>query len=558
MKTLCLILGVLLSGLFLSACTPSVEESHQESVVSDITAGELDRYRFLDRATFGATDKLRNEIKSRNLSDWLEEQKQIAATEHYPILHARLTNLGYVNIEKNYINEKIQERRDLWWEIAVTSEDQLRQRMAFALSQIFVVSDKNTTLAIRSRGLAHYYDIFVRHAFGNFRDILSEVTLHPSMGDYLSHRKNEKADSARNVRPDENYARELMQLFTIGLWELNSDGSYQLDSEGGKVPTYTQAIVEEYAKVFTGINYGDSSDPRSDSVTINSEAMPMTTYDSVHDQTEKYLLNGVVLASGQTASEDIEAALDSLFEHDNVAPFISKQLIQRFVTSNPSTDYVERVAQVFNNNGSGIKGDLSAVINAILLDEEAIDGYNQSASTFGKIKEPVIKITKVWREFNAQGVAGKYRMSIAGELYSQQAQSAPSVFNFYRPHHTPGGVLSDAGKLSPESQILDESTISNLSNTLQGYAYSATLGSEVTDGLHTMVLDLSGLQSVSSDVSTLIETLNIRLLNGRMSDELKAGLASYIGFIPLSDGGLLRSQEATAMVLMSPDFAIQQ
>jgi uncharacterized protein (DUF1800 family) len=259
-------------------------------------------------------------------------------------------------------------RIDAWWKAVMQSDDQLRQRVAFALSEILVVSDLNNDLRSQPEGMVTYYDLLLTHAFGNFRDLLEAVTLSPIMGTYLSHLGNEKADDALNIRPDENYAREVMQLFTIGLDELNQDGTAKLDANGNTIATYGQAEIEGFARVFTGWTFAGSETFKRKS---RDYVAPMQAFEEYHSQRQKTLLNGDIIPQGYSAQESLQLALDNLFNHQNVAPFISKQLIQRLITSNPTPQYVERIASVFNDNGEGVRGDLAAVVKAIYLDDEA-------------------------------------------------------------------------------------------------------------------------------------------------------------------------------------------
>ena len=291
--------------------------------------------------------------------------------------------------------------------------DQLRQRLAFAWSQIFVVSDIDYVLANSKYGMANFYDTLARFADGNFRTLLEQVTLHPVMGIYLSMVRNEKANPALNIRPDENYAREILQLFTIGLHELNADGSVRRDGAGRPIATFDQATIEEFAKVFTGWNYDGVRSWTDTNVGTESRVLPMVPNEDFHDTSTKQLLGGQTLPAGQGAYADLTGALDNIFAHPNVGPFVSRLLIQRLVTSNPSSGYVGRVAAVFNDNGAGTRGDLRATVRALLLDDEARNGSQNLPETFGKIKEPSMRLTNLWRALDAQPgpeASGIYRV----------------------------------------------------------------------------------------------------------------------------------------------------
>jgi uncharacterized protein (DUF1800 family) len=352
--------------------------------------------------------------------------------------------------------------------------DPLRQRMAFALSEILVVSDRPETLAVERIGLANYYDRLVTHSFGNYRDLLYDVAMHPVMGIYLSHLGNVKADPVNKIFPDENFAREIMQLFTIGLWRLNQNGTQYLSNgtdldpsgnlvpAGQPIPSYNNKDITELARVFTGLSFGNNANfqlwPRNFS-------QQMKMWDAQHDCNPKNIL-GVSLPArapslgnlGTAGKADVNAAINILFHHPNLGPFLSKQLIQRFVTSNPSPDYVQRVAEKFANNGSGVRGDMKAVIKAILLDQDARDPVKMNGPTWGKLREPLLRVVNFATAFNASATGGFYELTQMSLAHSQDPLNAPSVFNFFLPTHSSQGALSNAGAVSPEFQIINATT----------------------------------------------------------------------------------------------------
>ncbi len=344
-----------------------------------------------------------------------------------------------------------------------TIPDPLRQRVAFALSEILVTSDRPEALAVEQAGMANYYDLMLRHAFGNYRELLNDVTLHPVMGIYLSHLGNQKQVPGSNIFPDENYAREIMQLFTIGLWELNPDGTRILGTNGQPSATYDNSHITELARVFTGLAFGNNTDfnlwPRDFTV-------PMKCWDDYHDCNAKTLLGGLQLpartpspgSNGVAGLADVNAAVSNLFAHPNVGPFIGKQLIQRLGTSNPSTGYVARVAAAFANNGSGLRGDMKAVVKAILLDPEARDPAMMSQPTWGKLREPLLRVVNLARAFNATSTSGYYVVDQFTLDHGQDPMNAPSVFNFFLPAHSPPGPITQMGLVAPEFQIINAST----------------------------------------------------------------------------------------------------
>ena len=476
-------------------------------------------------------------------------------------------------------------RHQVWWESAINADDQLRQRMALALSEILVVSDSDGLgLSSLQRGVTSYYDLFVKHAFGNYRDLLDEVTLHPAMGDFLSLTRNQKEDLEEGIRPDENYAREVLQLFTIGVHELNQDGTEKLDVNNQPIPTYNQKTIEEFAKVFTGWGYSDID--WYDYFEEADHSLPLKAFEEYHDTSEKKLLNGVLSPANKTAREDLTFALDNIFNHPNVAPFISTQLIQRLVTSNPSAGYIDRVASVFNNNGNGVKGDLKAVVKAILLDDEALS-QNKSPS-FGKLREPLLRISHLWRNFPLQAITrrghyweedntcgqGTYNYyqfwdsldSFVNQL-GQGPLQARSVFNFFRPDHSPNGVLNDMGLKAPEFQILNENTYVGSSNLIYYMITEFSNANGISDEVEVVTddfsrLDLNAVTILAKDKEKLLDYLSLSFLNNKISADLRSIVLEHLsqsGVYPDGiDGDFVRAREAILLITSSPEYLIQQ
>ncbi len=366
--------------------------------------------RFLTQATFGGTESDINALHASTYAAWLSAQTSapVSTPTHVAWADQRLTQLQAASPSAVLTPNQFYES---FWEQAATSPDQLRQRVKFALSQIFVVSLIGS--AVDPRGAASYYDMLGADAFGNFRTLLTDVTYHPMMGVYLTYVANTKESGTRT--PDQNYARELMQLMTIGLYKLNPDGSQQLDGSGKPIPTYSQNDILGLAKVFTGLGWyspaptsltfrGANKDP-------DASIKPMLVYNQYHSTSEKDFL-GVTIPATTTADTagDIKIALDTLFNHPSVGPFIALHLIQQLVTSNPSPAYIQRVAAVFNNNGSGVRGDMAAVVTAILTDTEARDMTNVTAPGFGKLREPVVRLANWMRMFSATSFSGNWLM----------------------------------------------------------------------------------------------------------------------------------------------------
>lgn len=442
-------------------------------------------------------------------------------------------------------------------------DDQLRQRLAFAWSQIMVVNDIDYELAVNQAALAHYYDMLAEAGTGNFRDLLERVTLHPVMGIFLSMLRNEKADPSRNVRPDENYAREVMQLFSIGLYELDRKGRAKTDSNG-PIPAYDQRTVEQFAKVFTGWNLADAGEVwvSNDLTTFDKES-PMLPLEIYHDTSAKTLLNGVTLPAGQTARADLDAALDNIFEHRNVGPFIARALIQRLVTSNPTPAYVGRVARVFNDDGHGTRGDLAAVAKAILTDREARNGHIAMPTSFGKVKEPVIRYTQLWRALDAEpgplsdGVyktPGKTAVTIA-DYTGQAVLGAPSVFNFYQPDHplTPGDDL-----VSPEIQVLSEVNAASMNNDLFDQIYHNNNRIFTSNGTETRV-QIDREVALARDVDGLLDHLDVLLCGGSLPAVQRAAIVAHLETLPTDEAGLVqRALDGLYCIVGSPVHLVQK
>ena len=388
--------------------------------------------RLAAQATFGMDYAGIDQIARRGHEQWIDDQFAVPMSSHLSIVADIVARRDAGEFEEfeNDIEYLIFARRLAWWHQSVTAPDELRQRVAFALSEIFVVSDSVDRLITFPDALSGYYDMLLRNSFGNFRELLRDVSLHPAMGIYLSHINNRRSDPVNNIFPDENYAREVMQLFSIGLFELNIDGSLQLDGDGDPIPTYSNNEIREFAKIFTGFSFGGAGAYFGRNYPPNFQS-PMQMFDAQHEPGSKTLLNGTVVPAGQTGMQDFEDAIDNLFNHPNVGPFIGKQLIQRLVTSNPSPAYIERVARAFNGDTTGVRGDMRAVIKAVLLDPEAA-AVPAAMADFGKLREPVVRYASILRQFGATsedgfiGVLGYFLQQIA----KQHPLSAPSVFQF--------------------------------------------------------------------------------------------------------------------------------
>ena len=499
----------------------------------------------LNQATFGATESDVETVRRIGIEAWIDDQIAQPLSLQLPYLRSLP--------EPDRAAQLQPDRVDTWFRNALGEPDQLRQRVAFALSQIMVVSEVGA-LRQSPYGLADYYDVLARNAFGNFRDLMEEVTLHPSMGVYLSMLGNQKPDPERNISPDENYAREFMQLFTIGLVELNMDGTMRLDAEGEAIPTYDQDIIEGFAHVFTGWDYADGANFLRARRDDENQAQPMRLYPNYHATGAKQLLNGVRLPEGRSGQQDLEDALDNLFAHSNVGPFIAIRLIQRLVTSNPSPAYASRVAGTFDNNGSGVRGDLEAVVKAILLDEEA-RSENQSPGS-GKIKEPLLRLTQLWRAYDARSVDGSYIIRPAAiNVFGQGPLQSPSVFNFFSPFYAPPGEFADAGMTAPELQIANEYQNALVTNFFYQQAFRRHSRNRNLRN-NEIFIDIDEEAALASNTDALIDRVADKLLAGELSDALRAevrGMVERRG----TDDAEGRVSETIYLIVSSPEFARQ-
>ena len=494
--------------------------------------------RLLARATFGPSERAIDEAIALGTEQaWIDGQM------------ARPVSLTLPYTERTSNGSHPAARHHAWWIAAIEGEDQLRQRVAFALSELFVVSDVDYTLSNSQYGMAHYRDTLARHAFGNYRELLEAVTLHPVMGIFLSMVRNEKADPARRVRPDENYAREVLQLFSVGLHEL--DGSGRPVPAGNPRPVYTQETVEAFARVFTGWNFAGTDEWYSIDMTPYDKTTPMVPVEAYHDRGAKTLLRGEVVEGGLDARNDLERALDNVAAHPNVGPFVARRLIERLVTSNPSPDYVRRVAAVFDDDGTGERGDLGATVRAILADDEAW-GEREANPDFGKLKEPVLRLTGLMRALEARpGIEadGVYNGATrtayrVDEVYGQSILSSPSVFNFFQPDHpvTDRATAPDGRPLvAPEAQILTESTVASVNNDLHRLVHDHHSRAGADDG--TVVLDIERpLRLLREGPEVWVDWLERVPLAGRENPTLRMVLLEH-----LAEGGATDAVSAAAL-----------
>lgn len=565
---------------------------------SGLGIDEYQAARFLNHATLGSDYETISQVQTQGISNWIDIQMnmppQVSFTDttwmlwdhFYPQYIAKW---GYYNVV-NSTNPVIPYwfySKMAWWNNILKSEDQLRQRVAQAYSQIFVVSEKSD-LQLSGPGLSSYYDVLYNNAFGNYKDLLKEISLHPTMGFYLSHINNPKSDPVNNIHPDENYAREVMQLFSIGLYELNLDGTRKLDGQGDFIPTYDNDDIREFAKIFTGLGPKQYYWPWQDYSMVpviwgnpfnNLPATvvmwePMEPQEAWHEQGPKTLLNGQVVPAGNTTLQDIDAAIDNLYNHPNVGPFIGKLIIQRLVKSNPTPAYVERVASIFNDNGNGVRGDMGAVIRAILTDSEALDCYWLDEPHHGKLKEPLIRYTQALRAFNVHNQTDRLWNYgyIFEEAVSQGILSSPSVFNFYLPDYQPSGPIGAADLAAPEFQIHTAATSINYVNLVHLWFVLGWFGEVATNASNAIInapgyelnelnpadvmyLDLVDEEALASNPAALVDRIDLILTGGLFSTATKNNIVNSISVVPTMPE---RVKLALYLSFIAPDYAIEK
>ena len=516
----------------------SVNWLHPLAGSSENPDAEQDAARLLAQATFGPSiSTIEEVIDIGGPAAWIDDQLAKPIGYHLPVLQNQGGGPGRTA------------RYDAFWQQALHADDQLRQRVAFALSEILVVSDVPDVFSYHSTLLTSYYDLLMQHGLGNFRNLLEAVTLSPAMGIYLSMMGNEKPDAATGQRADENYAREVMQLFSIGLQQLNNNGTVRTGANGQPLPTYQQTDVENLARTLTGWSWDLPNWRPIYYPSVSEEEGHMIAFPAYHDTDAKQFLNTTVPA-GQTPEQDLDMALNTLFNHPNVGPFMAKQLIQRLVTSNPSPAYVGRVAAVFNDQGN--RGDLGAVVKAILMDTEARGAAIAAGDNYGKLREPLLRFSHLLRAFEVQDsvtVHGGYYVAPHAPL------TANSVFNFFRPTFSPAGPIKDAGLVAPEFQINSESRINRLNGALQAIALRDNFfGSSPT------VLNLTSERALFATPQRLMDHLNLLLMSGSMSDNLQQMLLRYMAenqnLASPDDERVLR--DVIFLIITSAEYSVQQ
>ncbi len=536
--------------------------------------------RFLLQAQAYATTADIAAVRAGTFADWLSTQygKAIGPTG-WDWLNAR----GYATIDSTtrYFDNTYPGDYMIWNQL-MTSPDALRKRCALALSEFFVVSLSGLDFAWRSHGIAAWWDLLVAHAFGNFRQMLEAVTLNPAMGYYLNTKGNLKENTATGRQPDENYAREVMQLFTIGLYQLNLDGTEKRGGqEGGRIETYSQSDVTNLARVFTGYDVDMSQNVNTYDAVLNrnipnttAARLPMVLNASRHSTLAATFLGANVPANTPGAAA-LKTALDTLFNHPNVGPFFGRQMIQRLVTSNPSRAYVARVGAAFNNNGSGVRGDLKAVWSAILLDEEARSPAGLTQSSFGRLREPMLRLVQWGRTFGITSALGSWKIGDLSNTASQLGQSplrSPSVFNFFRPGYVPPSTaLATSKAVAPEFQIVNESTVGGYLNYLQGVVRNGlyvnapdqpNAGSNASNG-YDITAAYTGELALVSDATALVKRLSLLLCADQLAASTQTLIVNALNATPVtaaSTDAVKRNRVAAAvlMVMASAEYLVQK
>ncbi len=547
-------------------------------------------YRLLTQASFGASVDDVDTLIELGVENWIDWQINIphrSFFDHYKEIFDTVS-VWSLAVDSEF-NPNSYRRSDLvtytFFDKMFSDSDRLRQKAAFALTQIFVINrmDGINGLAF---GIADYYDIFYSGAFGNYREMIEEMAYHPIMGRYLSHFKNQKTNN-EGARPDENFAREIMQLFTIGLHELNNDGTLKLDSGGKTIPTYNIHDVEEMAKVFTGLSGGALAfySPVPNGVpafNMNDSHVDYTArmamYTEHHETSGKNIFdNDLIIPANQSGEQDIEDVLDYLFNHPNVGPFISLRLIQQLVKSNPSPQYINRVATVFNDNGNGVRGDMGAVFKVILTDKEARDCELLNA-TSGRMLQPIERLTNLMFALDMKTPSGKFWFddrSYYFYLHTDQAfLSSPSVFNFFSPFYVHDDCVADNDMYSPEFQLLTSRTAISYINMLNGFIHGflfkysnhtkvETVSQVIrTNGNtdDTPYLNYDPLVDVliADGTNGLMDYLNLIFCRGQLSDISKTIIVNTLNDYQQLDGldNIKLVKEAIYFIMLTPDYLI--
>ena len=565
-------------------------------------ANDNEAARFLMQAQFAAKPADMANVRANSFAAYLQQEFAKPINTGWDWLESR----GYgadATLNKNVYSSNIADY--MVWRDLMSAPDVLRKRVALALSEFFVVSLNSMEIDWRGYAITAYWDVLNQHAFGNYRDLLEAITLNPAMGYYLNTRGNQKEDN-RGRLPDENYAREVMQLFTIGLYELNADGSVKTDATGKKIESYDSDDVSQLARVFTGYNFDPTYSPSSANgvqfpganykVWAREYARRPMTLDATRHSTLAVNFLGASIPANTPGAAALKTALDTLFTHPNVGPFFGRQMIQRLVTSNPSPAYVARVAAAFNNNGAGVRGDMKAVWVAILLDDEARGPVGLSSPNFGKLREPMLRFVNWARSFGVVSKGDSWKLGDLSSASSGLGQSplrSPSVFNFFRPGYVPPGTtLAQTQSTAPEFQLVNETSVGGYVNYMQNRIHSGirvnnassassdfVSGTDSTDfegdyaALLALINNSTSTEAEAQRVAqSLVATLNTLLCAGQLSESSIAEISNALRAAMMQTNRRTTNANtpqmttyrrelitcAVLMVMSSPDYLIQK
>lgn len=534
--------------------------------------------RFLSRATFGATENDIEKLTGVSASDWFRQELSKSASRYLDETKAELQQPDAADPSGEPTFQGRTAPNFVFWKHAISAPDQLRQRMMYALSQILVISNSQTNLLFdRPTSVAAYQDILSRHALGNYRDLLEDVTYSTAMGEYLTYMQNRKGDPESGQMPDENYARELMQLFTIGLVELDMDGQPRLRN-GEAIETYSNRDVSGLARVFTGMSYAlEGFEPGFVPTSSAALSSPMVFFPEQHETRQKQFLD-ITIPAGSNGEASITTALDALMAHPNTPPFIARQLIQRFVSSHPTPGYIRRVATAFAQGrftlpdnsvvGDGRRGDLAATVAAILFDDEALAEPGVDPQS-GKLREPVLRFTHWARAFDVKALTARHLPALwytgSADALTQSPFRSPSVFNFYRPGYiAPGTETGTAGLTMPELQLVSASSVPGFINFMRSFVFAEGQSSGDPDIASSFIPDYSDAAALADTPIALVGRLNRVLAAGQLRPATINRIADFVSTVPLSDsqqstydGRSQRVMHAVLMVLTTTEYTVQ-
>lgn len=560
------------SGSGTSSITAAGSATSSAQVVKKPSDAEA--ARFVLKASLSVSEAEIAEVKSKGYERWLTAQMDAAISQTGI---AWMASRGYDQMTADNFFDHEYPGDYMIWNQLMSGANTVRKRIALALSEFFVVSLTGLDFSWRGQAIAHYWDQLNSNAFGNFRKLLEDVTLNPVMGYYLSTRGNRKENTLTGRVPDENFAREVMQLFTIGLYQLNNDGSRKLDANNQPIETYTNADVSNLARAFTGYDWdftGNVKTPATGNPSrmINSAGYvlrPMTldnrkwefpSMNNQHSMLEATFL-GTTIAANTDGTAALKTALDALFNHPNVGPFFSRQMIQRLVTSNPSAAYIGRVAKIFNNNGSGVRGDLGAVFKAILLDSEAMSAGGLTSPSFGKLREPILRLVQWAQTFGATSTSSNWQIRNLSDSASSLGQSAlrsPSVFNFFRPGYVPPNTAFAANALvAPEFQLLNDTSAPGYVNFM-----TSAIGSGIGVGNDVKATYTSEL-AIAHDSAALLDRICLLMAANQISGGTKATIKTALDATTVTQTSTTAEKQqrvnlAVLLVMASPDYLVQK